>query len=442
MDSNVDDGANISGSTTEPIPSTELARMLEEHGVRFALPETPFCSTNPFSLSELIRRHSEKDAASPVLQKEGEDEAEGAPNVPRYRRAVLDVAAKTGGTALPGALSYQKLFLTQSKENVGLTIQTLTYVPSTQAGQRVPAAESPAQLLYCTLVFDPAADRITIKNTEDPGPAKKGKLRELGNKDNATIVFQPAPIRALHQARGHPAVMGPSASASVTSTRRDLLPINVHPMQYLHAGDKARVIGPAENNGAAVIKVIRSPSGPVKEGGFEVLRDMSTAIFYIYRQKIVHNDIKPDNILYSPTRGAVLIDFGLSTEITGRSSGLYTAGFPCDIWSFAPISAEVLAFAVEGSEFVAKFGEERKISHLDPKNYQFWEHTTNLSQTQEQLDTPSAPNVIISSEKNSVLDNRFRDVFKVSEKVISYLQQIERSVFLSKPWVKFITDAL
>ncbi|KAH9428659.1 hypothetical protein MCOR02_011205 [Pyricularia oryzae] len=165
--------------------------------------------------------------------------------------------------------------------------------------------------------------------------------------------------------------MGPSASASATNTRRDLLPINVHPMQYLHAGDKARVIGPAENNGAAVIKVIRSPSGPVEEGGSgkiaqaihrsghvwvqevknhsrlseqpsvirlfdadskvfalymehveapslvyyiqpnaagpyctltrtnatEVLRNISTALSYIYRQKIVHNDIKPDNIL-------------------------------------------------------------------------------------------------------------------------------------------------
>ncbi|KAI6475585.1 hypothetical protein MCOR13_011874, partial [Pyricularia oryzae] len=102
--------------------------------------------------------------------------------------------------------------------------------------------------------------------------------------------------------------------------------------------------------------------------------------------------------------------------LIGRSS---------DIWSFAAISAEVLAFAVGGSESVAKFGEERKISHLDPKSYQFWEHTTNSSQTQEQSDTPSAPNVIISSEKNSVLDNRFRDAFKVSEKVTSYLQQIE-----------------
>ncbi|TLD19224.1 hypothetical protein PspLS_10054 [Pyricularia sp. CBS 133598] len=553
MDSNVDDGANVSGSTTEPIPSTEFARMLEEYGVRLASPEAPSCSTNPFSLNELIRRYGEKNAASPVSQEEGEDEAEGAPNVriilgalpirlhplghiepgvdakAWYRRAVLDVAAKAGGTALPGALSYQKLFLTQSKENVGLTIQTLAYVPSTQAGQRVPTAESPAQLLYCILVFDPAADRIAIKNvddnpvtlkmfrrnlptkeglegqaafttqsvrsieigpydyellkagpwaihtasgqqilefsvlarsgisvftnsqkprtakilsqgakrqhdfsqTEDPGPAKKGKLREFGSKDNAIIVFQPAPIRALHQARGYPAVMGPSASASATSTRRDLLPINVHPMQYFHAGDKAKVIGPAgkdytvtydkeiamranchvfsgqhfsfpKNNGAAVIKVIRSLSGPVEEGGFgkiaqaiyrsghvwvqevknhsrlseqlsvvrlfdadsrvfalymehveapslvyyiqpnaagpyctltrtnatEVLRNMSTAISYIYRQKIVHNDIKPDNIFYFPIRGAVLIDFGLLTEITGRSSGLYTAGFP------------------------------------------------------------------------------------------------------------------
>lgn len=40
---------------------------------------------------------------------------------------------------------------------------------------------------------------------------------------------------------------------------------------------------------------------------------MSTALFYIHDQGIIHNDIKPANILFSQSRGAVLIDFGLST---------------------------------------------------------------------------------------------------------------------------------
>lgn len=44
-----------------------------------------------------------------------------------------------------------------------------------------------------------------------------------------------------------------------------------------------------------------------------VLRDMSSALQYIHKKNIHHNDIKPENILYSKDRGAVLIDFGVST---------------------------------------------------------------------------------------------------------------------------------
>ncbi|TLS20383.1 uncharacterized protein PpBr36_11203 [Pyricularia pennisetigena] len=152
-------------------------------------------------------------------------------------------------------------------------------------------------------------------------------------------------------------------------------------------------------------------------------------------------DIKPDNILIftspdSPVGTWKLADFGISFVLKRKlkrdkkdktfEEPIFSAG-DFTIEAMAQRGAEVLAFAVGGSESVAKFGEERKISHLDSKSYQFWEHTINSSQTQEQSDTPSAPNVIISSEKNSVLDNRFRDAFKVSEKVTSYLQQIERA---------------
>lgn len=47
----------------------------------------------------------------------------------------------------------------------------------------------------------------------------------------------------------------------------------------------------------------------------QVLADMTQALFYIHSRGVVHNDIKPSNILFSPVRGAVLIDFGLSTEL-------------------------------------------------------------------------------------------------------------------------------
>ncbi|KAM0251139.1 hypothetical protein ACHAQJ_008309 [Trichoderma viride] len=45
-----------------------------------------------------------------------------------------------------------------------------------------------------------------------------------------------------------------------------------------------------------------------------VLRDMSNALQYIHNKNVHHNDIKPGNILFSKKRGAVLIDFGVSTD--------------------------------------------------------------------------------------------------------------------------------
>ncbi|KAH8836617.1 hypothetical protein MCOR01_011575 [Pyricularia oryzae] len=427
MDVNINDGANASGSTTEPIPLTEFARMLEEHGICFASPETPSGTTNPFSSSELIRRQNEQneDNATAASQREADEveAAEAPPNVriilgaspsqpmtvqlhplgdikagaeatSRYRRAVLDVAANASGTALPGALAYQKLFVTQSKENIGFTIQATAYVPPTQARQRIPPKDV-AQLLHCTFVFDPAADRIVLRNLDnksvtfktlarekmpaelglegkdlsiprsvqsveiepddfklleagpwaiyaasgqevlefsilarsgisiipnpivpsnakttlqgtkrqlassqagDPGPSKKGKFREPDKEDKATIVFQPVPVQAVRQF-DYPSALAktPASVPAANAAGRGLLPFRGHPMQYLHAGDKARIIGPSgedytvtydkqlamrenchvftaqhfsfpEDNGAAVVKVIRLPSGPVKQG--------------------------------------------------------------------------------------------------------------------------------------------------------------------------------
>ncbi|TLD15820.1 uncharacterized protein PgNI_01060 [Pyricularia grisea] len=561
MDVNINDGANASGSTTEPIPSTEFARMLEEHGGCLASPEAPSGTTNPFSSSELIRRQNEQneDDATAASQREADEveAAEAPPNVriilgaspsqpvtvqlhplgdikagaeatSRYRRAVLDVAANASGTALPGALAYQKLFVTQSKENIGFTIQATAYVPPTQARQRIPPKDV-AQLLHCTLVFDPAADRIVLRNLDDksvtlktlarekmpaelglegkglstprsvqsveiepddfelleagpwaihaasgqevlefsilarsgisiipnptvpsnakttlqgtkrqlassqagdPGPSKKGKLREPDKEDKATIVFQPVPVQAVRQL-DHPSASAraPASVPAASAAGRELLPFRGHPMQYLHAGDKARIIGPSgedytvtydkqlamrenchvftaqhssspEDNGAAVVKVIRLPSGPVKQGESgkeaqkiyslgkvwvqevrnhlrlsehpsivrlfdagsrlfalymehvkalsllhyrkptvagpyctlssanvaQVLCDTSSALSYIHSHRIVHNDIKPDNILYSPDRGAVVIDFGLSREIPDSTSHTYHTG--------------------------------------------------------------------------------------------------------------------
>lgn len=50
-----------------------------------------------------------------------------------------------------------------------------------------------------------------------------------------------------------------------------------------------------------------------RNDAFRILEDIASALSYMHGRKLVHNDIKPANILYSPERGAVLCDFGLST---------------------------------------------------------------------------------------------------------------------------------
>jgi serine/threonine protein kinase len=56
---------------------------------------------------------------------------------------------------------------------------------------------------------------------------------------------------------------------------------------------------------------------------------MASALAFFHRNGITHNDIKPGNILFSPARGAVLIDFGLSSDSTHTSAAAtQTAGTP------------------------------------------------------------------------------------------------------------------
>ncbi|KAK4081685.1 uncharacterized protein Triagg1_2426 [Trichoderma aggressivum f. europaeum] len=53
----------------------------------------------------------------------------------------------------------------------------------------------------------------------------------------------------------------------------------------------------------------------------QVLLDMIDAVNFIHRKGVIHNDIKPSNILYSEERGAVLIDFGCATTGSNDSGG-------------------------------------------------------------------------------------------------------------------------
>lgn len=77
-----------------------------------------------------------------------------------------------------------------------------------------------------------------------------------------------------------------------------------------------------------------------------ILGDVASALAYLDSCGIVHNDIKPANIAYSPERGAVLLDFGLATTSdappTLGGTPWYIApdlitrqsrGSPADVWA-------------------------------------------------------------------------------------------------------------
>ncbi|ATY58715.1 kinase-like domain [Cordyceps militaris] len=64
-----------------------------------------------------------------------------------------------------------------------------------------------------------------------------------------------------------------------------------------------------------------------------VVREMASALDYLASKNILHNDIKPGNILFDRKRGAVLIDFGLATYVNENNLAGGT-------WPYIPPEAE------------------------------------------------------------------------------------------------------
>ena len=86
-----------------------------------------------------------------------------------------------------------------------------------------------------------------------------------------------------------------------------------------------------------------------------ILRDITSALHYIHDRNLIHNDIKPANILYSRERGAVLCDLGLSTHFRDSPSiggtpwyvppefiAMKQRGPPSDVWALGVTMLYVL----------------------------------------------------------------------------------------------------
>lgn len=52
-----------------------------------------------------------------------------------------------------------------------------------------------------------------------------------------------------------------------------------------------------------------------RAAGDTILRQMASALAHLHARRIVHDDVKPDNIMWDPARGrAVLVDFGAALD--------------------------------------------------------------------------------------------------------------------------------
>ena len=68
-----------------------------------------------------------------------------------------------------------------------------------------------------------------------------------------------------------------------------------------------------------------------------ILWDVARALDYSHERKVLHRDVKPQNIMISPEDGTQLIDFGLAAEI--RSSLMQVSEMPMDIVGTRPYMA-------------------------------------------------------------------------------------------------------
>jgi len=97
-------------------------------------------------------------------------------------------------------------------------------------------------------------------------------------------------------------------------------------------GEQCRFLATTFIEGRALDVVLVAEGAQPLERVARIGHDVALAIEQIWKARIVHRDIKPDNVMLTPTGGAVLIDLGVARYIdlaslttTGKTWG--TAGY-------------------------------------------------------------------------------------------------------------------
>ncbi|HNT54664.1 MAG TPA: serine/threonine-protein kinase, partial [Anaerolineaceae bacterium] len=106
-------------------------------------------------------------------------------------------------------------------------------------------------------------------------------------------------------------------------------------------------------DGLSLDKVLKNQGCFSWNDALLVVTQVGEALAFAHHRGLVHRDIKPQNIMYSPTEGAVLTDFGLVRAMEASSIGTRTGaimGTPAymapEIWQGEPASPATDQYAL------------------------------------------------------------------------------------------------
>jgi serine/threonine protein kinase len=81
--------------------------------------------------------------------------------------------------------------------------------------------------------------------------------------------------------------------------------------------------------GDALDLVVRSEPQRIKDGLLPILVRLADAVAYAHSHYVIHRDLKPGNILLTPSQEVKILDFGIAARLdTGTSAGPAVCGTP------------------------------------------------------------------------------------------------------------------
>jgi len=88
-------------------------------------------------------------------------------------------------------------------------------------------------------------------------------------------------------------------------------------MEWVEGDDLARVLRRDGNPGLSEDQVI------------QIALEAAEALRYVHEQQTIHRDVKPQNLMLSPERGIVLVDFGIARDLDAEAAteGIGTPGY-------------------------------------------------------------------------------------------------------------------